>query len=145
MHVTTRERLAFRRVPPPTEVALEKLVHLIRKRVGRALERQGLLVRDVEKSFLTLDPTEISGLDVLLRHSITYRIALGLHQGRKAFTLQTEPAVAAANDNSSLAKAAGFPSHAGVASEADEREKLDHLCRRVACPAVSTGRLSLTV
>jgi hypothetical protein len=50
--------------------ALEKLAHPISKRVGRALERQGLLVRDVENSFLTFDPTEISGFDDLLSHSI---------------------------------------------------------------------------
>lgn len=125
VYVTTGERLTFRRVPPPTVAALEKLVQLIRKRVGRALERQGLLVRDVENSFLTLDPAEISGLDDLLGHSITYRIVLGPHQGRKAFTLQTVPAVAAADDNSSLAKAAGFSLHAGVASAAHEREKLE--------------------
>ena len=78
-----------------------------------------------------LCPTEISGFDDLLGHSITYRIALGPHQGRKAFTLQTVPAVAAADDNSSLAKAAGFSLHAGVASEADEREKLERLCRHL--------------
>ena len=116
----------------------------ISKRVGGALERQGLLVRDVENSFLTLDPTEISGFDDLLGHSITYRIALGPHQGRKAYTLQTVPAVAAVDDNSSLAKAAGFSLHAGVASEADEREKLERLCRYITRPAVSTERLSLT-
>ncbi len=75
---------------------------------------------------------------------ITYRIALGLQQGRKAFTLQTAPAVASADDNSSVAKAAGFSLHAGVASEAHEREKLERLCRYITRPAVSTERLSLT-
>ena len=144
VYVTTGERLIFRRVPPPTVAALEKLVHLISKRVGRALERQGLLVRDQESSFLSLDSADASGFDDLLGHSITYRIALGPHQGRKAFTLQTVPAVAAADDNSSLAKAAGFSLHAGVASEADEREKLERLCRYITRPAVSTERLSLT-
>ena len=103
VYVTTGERLTFRRVPPPTVAALEKLVHLISKRVGRALERQGLLVWDVENSFLSLDSADASGFEDLLGHSITYRIALGPHQGRKAFTLQTVPAVAAADDNSSLA------------------------------------------
>jgi ribosomal protein S27E len=58
VYVTTGERLAFRRVPPPTVVPLEKLVHLISKRVGRALERQWLLVRDVESSFLSLDSAD---------------------------------------------------------------------------------------
>ena len=60
------------------------------------------------------------------------------------FTLQTVPAVAAVGDNSSAAKAAGFSLHAGVASEAHEREKLERLCRYITRPAVSTERLSLT-
>ena len=53
VYVTSGERLSFRRVPPPTVAALEKLVLVISERVGRALERQGLLVRDFENSFLT--------------------------------------------------------------------------------------------
>lgn len=142
--VTTGERLIFRRVPPPTVVALENLVRRISERVGRALERQGLLARDFESSFLALDPAEVSGFNALLGHSITYRIALGPHQGRKAFTFQTVPAVAAVDDNSSVAKAAGFSLHAGVASAAHEREKLERLCRYITHPAVSIEHLSLT-
>ena len=76
-------------------------------------------------------------------YSITYRIALGPQQSRKAFTLQTVPAVTGANDRK-VAKAAGFSLHAGVASEAHEREKLERLCRYITRPAVSTERLSLT-
>ena len=45
---------------------------------------QGLLVQDLESSFLTLDSTDESDFDALLGHSMTYRIALGPHQGRKA-------------------------------------------------------------
>ena len=47
VYVTTGKRLTFRRVPPPTLAALEALVRVISERVGRALERQGLLVRDL--------------------------------------------------------------------------------------------------
>ena len=47
VYVTTGEWLRFRRVPPPTVAALEKLVRVISERVGRVLERQGLLVRDL--------------------------------------------------------------------------------------------------
>ena len=54
-----------------------------------------------------MDTPDGAGFEDLLEHSITYRIALGTPQGRKAFTLQTVPAVAAVDDNSSLAKAAG--------------------------------------
>ena len=82
--MTTGERLIFRRVPPPTVVALENLVYVISKRVSGALERQGLLVRDFENSFLTVDTPDGAGFEDLLGHSITYRVALGPHQGRKA-------------------------------------------------------------
>jgi hypothetical protein len=143
VYVTSGERLRFRRVPPPTIVALEKLVRCISERVGRALERQGLLARDLEESCLTLDAPDGAGIDDLLGHSITYRIALGPQQGRKAFTVQTVSAVAGSNDDK-LARAAGFSLHAGVASEAHERAKLEHLCRYITRPAVSTERLSLT-
>ena len=141
--MTTSDRLTFRRVPPPTVATLEKLVRGLSERVGRALERQGLLVRDFESSFLTVDSPESSGIDDLLGHSITYRIALGPQQGPKAFTLQTVPAATDTSDGK-LARAAGFSLHAGVACEAHEREKLERLCRYITRPAVSTERLSLT-
>ena len=46
-YVTSGERLILRRVPPPKMAALEANVRVISERVGRALERQGLLVRDL--------------------------------------------------------------------------------------------------
>ena len=94
----TGERLTIRRVPPPTVVALEALIRVISERVARALERQGVLVRDLENSFLTLDSSDVSAFDDLLGHSITYRVALGPRQGRKAFTLQAVPAATVAID-----------------------------------------------
>ena len=48
LYVTPSDRLTFRRVPPPTVAALEKLVRRISERAGRALERQGLPVRGLE-------------------------------------------------------------------------------------------------
>ena len=78
------EPVQLARVPPPPVVGLEKLVRGISERVGRALERQGLLVRDLEDSFLTFDSPDGAGFDDLLGHSITYHIALGPQQGRKA-------------------------------------------------------------
>ena len=71
VYLTAGERLTFRRVPPPTVAALEKLVRVISERVGRALERQGLLVRDLANSFLTVDSPDGSDFDNLLGHSIT--------------------------------------------------------------------------
>ena len=90
-----------------------------------------------------MDTPDGAGFDDLLGHSITQRVALGPHQGRQAFTLQTLPAAAGPGDGK-LARAAGSSLHAGVACEAHEREKLERLCRTITRPALSTERLSLT-
>ena len=64
----------------------------IARRVGRYLERQGLLERDAENSYLTTDAVSEDSMNQLLGHSITYRIAVGPQAGRKVFTLQMLPA-----------------------------------------------------
>ena len=79
----------------------------------------------------------------LIGHSVTYRIATGPRQGRKVLTLQSLPAI----DESLSAEAgsvAGSSLHAGVAAKANERNKLERLCRYITRPAVSEKRLSLT-
>ena len=137
VYVTTEDALCFQRVQPPTAAELDKLITHISARVGRYLERRGLLVRDVENSYLVRETEDDAALDELLSHSITYRIAVGPHQGRKAFTLQTPLACDDECDARSVANGAGFSLHAGVAAEADERQKLERLsrwrCRRSGC------------
>ena len=57
--------------------------------------------------------------------------------------LQTLPACDEPFDDG-VGKAAAFSLHAGVVAKADERKKLEGLCRYIAKPAVSEKRLSLT-
>ncbi len=137
----------FRRVSAPFKAELEVLVRQISERVGRHLERKGLLERDLESSWLTLDPTdEDDGMNALQGHSITYRIAVGPRAGQKAFTLQTLPALPEHSDGGEppyVANSDGFSLHAGVAAEAWERDKLERLCRYVTRPPVADKRLSL--
>ena len=68
----------------------------------------------------------------------------GPQQGRKVFTLQTLPDCGDDPFASAVGTVAGFSLHAGVAARANERDKLERLCRYIARPAVSTKRLSLT-
>jgi len=135
--------LRFHRVAAPTGEELSQLVHRLARRIGRHLERQGLLQRDVENDYLTEDAFEADALTPLHSASITYRIALGPQQGRKVFTLQTLPAC---EDDlpSTVGKEAGFSLHAGVAARAHERDKVERLCRYVSRPPVAESRLSLT-
>jgi hypothetical protein len=135
--------LLFRWVKAPTSAELTRLAHTIAHRVGRFLERQGLLERDAENSYLALDAVGDDPMTPLLGHSITYRIAVGPQAGRKVFTLQTLPASDEPVDGGA-GKVAGFSLHAGVAARADERKKLERLCRYISRPAVSEKRLSLT-
>jgi hypothetical protein len=137
----------FRRVKAPTNDELSRLAHTIAYRVGGYLERRGLLERDTGNAYLSHEAVVVSNEDPsidLLGSSITYRIALGPQQGRKVITLQTLPDCGVDQFTTRVGNVAGFSLHAGVATEAKERVKLERLCRYITRPAVSTKRLSMT-
>jgi len=79
------------------------------------------LVRDMENSYLTVEARDSSAMNDLIGHSITYRIAVGPHEGKKAFTLQTIAAHTQERDDGGLAKSAGFSLHCGVAAGRHQR------------------------
>jgi len=84
--------LRFRWLKAPTNAGLARLTRTLALRIGRYLERQGLLERDVDNSYLAGEAVEAGPMEQLLGSSITYRIAVGRQQGRKVFMLQTLPA-----------------------------------------------------
>jgi len=136
-------KMRFHRVKAPKLKELTKLVHIISHRVARFLEQRGLLERDEEDNYLTLDCLDDEPMQQLYGHAITYRIALGSQQGRKVFTLQTVPPSKTESPLSTrVANIAGFSLHAGVATEAYQRDKLERLCRYISRPAVSENRLA---
>jgi ribosomal protein S27E len=140
-----QDKPRFQRVKAPDRAELEQLVYTISERTGRYLERQGLLERDLDNSYLALEPAGETGLEGVLGSSITYRIAVGPHEGRKAFCLQSlPPAGSLEESNARVAKVAGFSLHAGVAAARHERQKLERLCRYITRPAIAEPRLSLT-
>ena len=98
----------FHRVAAPTQAELQRLLHAIATRVTRALERQGLLIRDDETPSLDLEPAD--GLEQLLGAAVHYRIATGPHAGRKALTLRTVASNPLA-DNPCIAQLSGFSLH----------------------------------
>jgi len=135
--------LRFRWVTAPTGAELARLTQALALRIGRYLERQGLLERDEQHCYLAGDDLEAGPMAQLLGASITYRIAVGPHQGRKVFTLQTLPGCEAPFEGGA-GQVAGFSLHAGVAAQADQRHKLERLCRYISRPAIAEQRLSLT-
>ena len=73
----------------------------------------------------------------------SYRIGLGPRRGKKVFTLRTEEADEEGGSNCCVQNN-GFSLHAGVSCEANERKKLERLCRYVARPAIANDRMKLT-
>lgn len=138
-----QHRLRFVPVPAPSAEELEALVWTIAERIGRSLERSGLITRDIENAYLAFDPGEEAPINRLLGHSITYRIATGPREGQKVFTLKTLPADPEPI-SVHVAESSGFSLHAGVAAKGSEREKIEHLARYISRPPIATERLALT-
>jgi hypothetical protein len=139
-----QSKTSFRHIRAPVQEELAILVHTISHRVARYLERQGVLERDEENSYLQLESMDEDPMQQLIGCSVSYRIAVGPQQGRKVFTLQTLSALEKDDRYAQVAKEAGFSLHAGVAAQAWERDKLERLCRYISRPTVSEKRLSLT-
>ena len=135
----------FQRTNAPDQQELVDLVHAISHRVAGFLEREGILERDEENSYLNLENADEDAMQQVIGCSVSYRIAVGPQQGRKVFTLQTIPAWEDDDRFAQAAKESGFSLHAGVAAQAWERQKLERLCRYITRPAVSENRLSMTI
>ena len=136
----------FQRIKTPNKDELEDLVQLISQRVGRCRERQGLLEQDTESAWLELEPADdTDAMPHLLGSSVSYRIAVGPQQGRKAFMIRTiRPLDRPDPGLERVAKANGFSLHAGVSCEGHQKDKRERLCRYIARPAVAGPRLSLS-
>lgn len=81
------EAARFRWVKTPTGEELTRLAHTLARRIGRFLERQGLLERAIENGYLTADTVDENPLHTLLGHSISYRIAIGPQAGLYLYSM----------------------------------------------------------
>ncbi len=85
---------------------------------------------------------EGDGFTRLQASSSVYRFLMGPNKGKKALVLKT-----VGQDHSSnqglVVKANGFSLHAEVSCKAEERKKLERICRYIARPAIGEERLSV--
>ena len=135
----------FRHVATSGAAELQALVQQIAERIGRMLEKRGLIERDAENAWLSSDPSLAGPLDDLIGSSITYRIAVGPRTGQKVFTQRTVPAQGEEGEGrNGAAQAGGFSLHAGLDIQTGQRAKLERLCRYVSRPPLAVERLALT-
>ena len=85
----------FHAIETPTSAEMNSLLHRISGRIARLLEREGYLERDSQEGSLLLDGFDDDVINELQGSSITYRIAVGSHRGKKVFTLNLKKAVEA--------------------------------------------------
>ena len=78
-------KTSFQHIRAPVQEELAILVHTISHRVARYLERQGVLERDEENSYLQLEGMDEDPMQQLIGCSVSYRIAVGPQQVRKVF------------------------------------------------------------
>lgn len=67
---------------------------------------------------------------------------LGPRAGQKVLSLQTVPTQAVQPTPQRCVNAHGFSLHAEVCCTADQRKKLEHLCRYITRPAIANERLT---
>ncbi len=136
------EPIDFFTADPPTLAELENCLAQIIKRLVKYLEKQKFIVKDNDENFQTTIPEE----DVFSRlqaSSVTYRFATGPSKGKKAMVLKTMPDGDHNSSSGLVVKNSGFSLHAGVATKALERDRLERICRYIARPAVAEDRLSI--
>jgi len=88
--------------------------------------------------------TESISLNSIIELHAGLSLPIGPQQGREVMTLQTLADYGDEQFTTRVANVAGFSMHAGVATGANERDKLERLCRYITRSAVSTKRLSMT-
>ncbi len=136
------EPQGFYTADPPTVAEIEKVLSTIIDRFTKYLIRQRIIVKDNDQEF-QLEIPEEDTFAKLQASSITYRFATGPSKGKKALVIKSVPQDGDHNSQKGLvAKVSGFSLHAGVATKANERDKLEKICRYIARPAVSEERLS---
>lgn len=132
----------FRATEPPAMAELEQVLTKIIKRLVRYLEKINVIAKD-EEDGLQLEIPDEDVLSRLQATSVTYRFATGPSKGKKAIVIKTLPDEDHNAKGGLVSKQSGFSLHAGVATKAHERARLERICRYTARPAVSEERLSL--
>jgi hypothetical protein len=132
----------FRVASAPTVKEIEEVLGKIIVKLTKYLERQKIIIRDDDEGGFQIPIPDEDTLSKLQASSVTYRFATGKSKGKKAMVLKS----VTDNDHTStkglVAKNSGFSLHAGVATKAHERDRLEKVCRYIARPAVAEERLS---
>jgi hypothetical protein len=136
----------FHPLAPPTPADIERVAGRARHRVVHLLRRLGRLPAEdaagEEPDTLALAEPALAWC---LAASVAGRVAVGPRTGRPLDRDGVPGADWTQTDaNPWCAQVDGFNLHAGVAVKSGDRDRLEHLCRYMARPAIAQDRLTLT-
>jgi len=137
----------FVQADSPTDEDLQALLHKIITRLMKLLTRRGVRIEEEGgSSYLAdaeADSDEARALRPLQAAACTYRIAFGPRAGQKVFTVQGAMARDAVLTQALCVDHQGFSLHAAVRCDADERQRLEQLCRYITRPALANERVQI--
>lgn len=136
------EPVDFWAASPPTVKEIEDVLTKIINKLTKYLERQKIIIRDDDDGGFQIPIPDEDTLSKLQATSVTYRFATGKSKGKKAMVLKSVTDDDHTVTKGLVAKNSGFSLHAGVATKAHERDRLEKICRYIARPAVAEERLS---
>ena len=136
--------VGFRPVGPPSDAEVARVADRVQRSVGRLLERRGLgPERDPEEcdTFQREQPL----LAELYGASISGRTATGPRAGKRIVKVGDEVDLEdlTVAPGQRCAAVAGFSVHAGICIPANDRMRLEKLCRYAGRPPLATERLSV--
>ena len=136
-HQQADGRQIFRAIKAPSTEDIVCLTSKIQKRVVRLFERRGVFNDDREVS------SDEQALVASYSASVRGRIGFGENAGKLHARLLAE-APMPTEKGKRAANISGFDLHANVRVRADDRKKLERLCRYVLRPPIAQERLSET-
>jgi hypothetical protein len=137
---------AFIEADAPTDDELHALLQTVIARLMKMLTRRGVLVEDMGQTYLAeldADGEEARTLRPLQAAAITHRIAFGPRAWQKVLTVRGAMPREGAARQPLCADVDGFSLHAAVRVEANDRKRLEQLCRYITRPALSHERVQL--
>ncbi len=137
----SEKELCFKKLPPPSDEEVSRVMKRTVKRIKRLLERRGLGSQSDPNE---VDPllTEQPLLAELYGASVQGRVATGSKVGERIATAGIEEEFENKKGGRRCANLSGFSLHANVGIPAKARRQLEMICRYVARPPIAMERLS---
>jgi hypothetical protein len=134
------KRLSFLKMPPPTDLEIERLTKEVATSVTEFLNKRGLIYTDEDLGYDLLEGLSTEPIDELKAYSLNYRLAFGGRRGERALSLKSfQPEDEIGRKRALCFNFGGFSLHAATAFKAHQRKKIERLIQYVSRPPLANS------